>query len=157
MTASWKWRNSGRAIIYDSYNGDTLNEFTISCDGLHVGDAPQSQLGAQADVRLPAGFYINASWQMNARMYADFEPSSRTADNRADAYRLPTYHLLDATIGWMGHITDDVNINLFATGRNLTNSLYFERGIDGANHDLDTFRGYPGAARTMSIGLRLQY
>ena len=70
---------------------------------------------------------------------------------------MPTYHLLDATIGWTGHITNDVNINLFATGRNLTNALYFERGIDGANHDLDTFRGYPGAARTMSIGIRLQY
>ena len=157
MTASWKWQNSGRAIIYDSYYGNTLKEYSINCDGLHVGDAPQTQLGASADVRMPAGFYINASWQMNARMYADFEPSSRNADNHADAYRLPTYHLLDATIGWTGRINSDLNINVFATGRNLTNALYFERGVDGANHDLDTFRGYPGAARTMSIGIRLQY
>ena len=157
MTASWKWQNSGRAIIYDSYYGNTLKEYSINCDGLHVGDAPQTQLGASADVRMPAGFYINASWQMNARMYADFEPSSRNADNHADAYRLPTYHLLDATIGWTGRINSDLNINVFATGRNLTNALYFERGVDGANHDLNTFRGYPGAARTMSIGIRLQY
>ncbi|MGM9803066.1 MAG: TonB-dependent receptor [Muribaculaceae bacterium] len=157
MMASWKWRNSGRAIIYDSYNGDTLNEFTIQCDGLHVGDAPQTQLGAEAQLTLPAGFYLNASWQMNARMYADFEPSSRTADNHADAYRLPSYHLLNATIGWRGYLTNDVSINVFATGNNLTDAHYFERGIDGANHDLDTFRGFTGRARTMSIGLRLQY
>jgi len=155
MTASWKWKNSGRAIIYDSFSGDALKEYNIMCDGLHVGDAPQSQLGGKIDVNMPRGFYFNASWQMNARMYADFEPSSRTSDDTKDAYRLPSYHLLDCTLGWRGHIGDRVSMNAFLNGVNMLDTKYFERGIDGSSHDLNTFRGYPGVARTLSIGFRL--
>lgn len=155
MTASWKWKNSGRAIIYDSFSGDALKEYSIMCDGLHVGDAPQSQLGGKMDIVMPRGFYFNASWQMNARMYADFEPSSRTSSDTADAYRLPSYHLLDCTLGWRGHIGNKMNMNVFLNVTNMLDTKYFERGIDGSDHDLATFRGYPGAARTFSIAFRL--
>ena len=155
MTASWKWKNSGNAITYDTYSGETLKETSISCDGLHVGDAPQTQMGAQLDAKLHGGFYIHAGWQFNARMYADFEPSSRTPNDKADSYEFPSYHLLDATFGWEGALTKDVRINLFATGRNLLDSKYIERGTDGKTHDLDSFTGYWGAARTMSFGFRL--
>jgi outer membrane receptor protein involved in Fe transport len=155
MTASWKWRNSGNAITYDTYSGETLKETSISCDGLHVGDAPQTQMGAQLDAKLHGGFYIHAGWQFNARMYADFEPSSRTPNDKADSYEFPSYHLLDATFGWEGALTKDVRINLFATGRNLLDTKYIERGTDGKTHDLDSFTGYWGAARTMSFGFRL--
>ena len=155
MTASWKWKNSGNAITYDTYSGETLKETSISCDGLHVGDAPQTQMGAQLDAKLHGGFYIHAGWQFNARMYADFEPSSRTPNDKADSYEFPSYHLLDATFGWEGALTNDIRINLFATGRNLLDSKYIERGTDGKTHDLDSFTGYWGAARTMSFGFRL--
>lgn len=156
MTASWKWKNAGTAVTYDTYSGETLKTTTISCDGLHVGDAPQSQLGAQLDAKLHGGFYIHVGWQFNARMYADFEPSSRTSTtDTADSYQFPSYHLVDATIGWEGMITKDVHINIFATGRNLLDSKYIERGTDGKTHDIDSFTGYWGAARTMSFGFRL--
>lgn len=164
MTASWKWKSSGNALIYDSYSGETLKEYTIYCDGLHVGDAPQSQLGAQLDASLPTGngssrgrLYAHLGWQFNARMYADFEPSTRTSDDKTDAYRLPSYHLLDATIGWEGPINNSLRMNLFATCTNMLNTTYIERGIDGATHDLAAFRGYWGAPRLMSLGMRLSF
>ena len=158
MTASWKWKNSGKAITYDTYSGETLNETTIACDGLHVGDAPQSQLGAQLDAKLHGGFYVHAGWQFNARMYADFEPSSRTsADDTADSYRLPSYHLVDATVGWEGVISNGIRANIFATGRNILDETYIERGTDGTSHDITTFTGYWGAARTVSLGIRLYF
>lgn len=158
MTASWKWKNSGKVITYDTYSGETLKETTIACDGLHVGDAPQTQLGAQLDARIPGGFYVHAGWQFNARMYADFEPSSRTSiDDTADSYQFPSYHLVDATIGWEGEIANGIRANVFATGRNLLDETYIERGTDGKSHDIDTFSGYWGAARTVSLGFRLSF
>ena len=54
--ASWKWKSSGEALIYDGYTGETLNTYTIYCDGLHVGDSPQTQFGAMADFKIPYGF-----------------------------------------------------------------------------------------------------
>lgn len=157
MLASWKWQNSGSAIIYDSYKNDVLSEYEISCDGLHVGDAPQTQFGATLDAKLQGGFYAHAGWQYNARMYADFEPSSRTSKDTSDAYELPSYSLVDATIGWEGPIGNDMRLNIFATGTNLLDSKYIERGTDGAKHDLETFKGYWGAARTVSLGFRLSF
>ena len=167
MTASWKWKSTGTAIMYDSYTGDQLSSYAINCDGLHVGDAPQTQMGGQLDATLPRGLYAHVAWQYNARMYADFEPSSRiaasspqadaAAGEAQDAYRLPEYHLMDATIGWRTSLNDNISLNIFASCRNLLNTSYIERGTDGATHDLASFRGYWGAPRTVSIGMRMGF
>lgn len=154
MTASWIWKNSGKAIIYDSFSGETLKEYEIACDGLHVGDAPQTQVGAALDYRAKKGFYAHVAWQLNDRMYADFEPSSRNSSDQEDAYKLPSYNLADASIGWNGKIMNNVRINIFANCNNIFDAKYIERGIDGATHDIDSFKGYWGQARTFSFGVR---
>ncbi|MCQ2068547.1 MAG: TonB-dependent receptor plug domain-containing protein [Bacteroidaceae bacterium] len=155
--ASWKWNSSGEALIYDGYTNETLNTYKIYCDGLHVGDSPQTQFGAQADFKMPYGFYANLSWQFNDRMYADFEPDSRKDASSPDAYRLPSWNVLDATIGWSDQLFENMHLDVFATGRNLTDAHYIERGKDGRDHDLATFRGYWGAPRTLSIGMKLSW
>ena len=86
-----------------------------------------------------------------------FEPSTRTTANPVDAYQLPSYHLLDMTIGWQGMVSKTVSLNVFAHCQNLTNATYIERGTDGATHDLASFRGYWGAPRTMSLGMRVSF
>ena len=156
MLASWKWKGDGDAHVYDKYTNEDLGGYTIYCNGLHVGDAPQTQFGAQLEFKLPKGFSIRTNWQCNARMYADFEPKNRTSQSdKSDSYRIPTYHLLDASANWEGNVTKGIRLNIFATGTNLTDAKYIERGTDGANHDLDSFRGYWGVARTLSIGMRI--
>ena len=93
-------------------------------------------------------------------MYADFEPSSRVESGSnvssevIDAYQLPSYHLMDATIGWRGTMSKDVRISVFAAVKNAFDTKYIERGIDGANHDAATFRGYWGTPRTVTMGVR---
>ena len=155
--ASWKWKSSGKALSYDFFTGDVQNEYAIYCDGLHVGDSPQTQIGMEGNFSLPQGFYARLAWQFNDRMYADFEPSNRTNPNSADAYRLPSWNVIDATLGWSSQLTDNMHIDVFATGRNLTDENYIERGIDGGANDLATFRGYWGAPRTLSVGMKLSW
>lgn len=156
--ASWKWKSEGKATIYDKYTNEELSTFTAYCDGLHVGDAPQTQLGATLDAKLGVGFYAHASWQYNARMFADFDPSKRNnANDTADAYQLPDYSLFDATVGWTGMMAHGVRLNVYATCRNIFDAKYIERGTDGANHDRSTFRGYWGAPRQMSIGMKFMF
>ena len=155
--ASWKWKSSGNALIYDGYTQETLKTYTIYCDGLHVGDSPQTQIGMEGNFSLPKGFYARLAWQFNDRMYADFEPDKRTNPESGDAYRLPSWNVIDATIGWSSQLTDYMHVDVFATGRNLTDENYIERGIDGKNNDLETFRGYWGAPRTLSVGMKLSW
>ncbi len=155
MLASWKWKSGGKAITYDTYSGETLKEYAIYCDGLHVGDAPQTQLGIQLNAQKD-GWYVNADCQHYARMYADFEPSTRVTSDKADAYMLPSHTTLDATAGYRFSLKK-IHFNFFGTMRNITNSKYIERGIDGEKHDLSTFKGYWGMPRLMSMGVEIKF
>lgn len=158
----WRWMNDVHAIIYDDYSGMQVGSVNVYSDGLPVGDAPQTQIGASADVRIPKGFSINVDWQFNDRMYADFDPVTRTdPSDRSYAYRIPSYHLLGVTLQWArmfkvnpGH---EIGLTMFATGVNLLDSMYIERGKDGAGHDLETFRGYWGFGRSFTFGIRLNF
>ena len=138
-----------------------------------MGDAPQTQLGAQLGFDIPCGFRFLADWQFNDRMYADFDPVTRTdPSDRSPSYRLPSYHLLGATLSW----SDDfrlcasradgsgdcpfgrtLGVTVFVTGSNLLDTMYIERGKDGAAHDLATFRGYWGFGRNFSFGVRFSF
>ena len=175
----WRWKNDVSAIVYDDYSGVEAGRVNVFCNGLPVGDAPQTQVGASSKFLLPVGFSLSLDWQFNDRMYADFDPLSRTdASDRQTSYRIPGYHLLGTDISWgqdfrlsgtaryrsfaaaagnSEHGIRHLSLKLFLRGDNLLNTRYIERGKDGSNHDLETFRGFWGFGRTFSFGLRVRY
>jgi len=151
----WRWKNDVEAIIYDNYSDVQVGTVGVYSDGLPVGGAPQTQIGAEAAFSIPGGFALSADWQFNDRMYAEFDPVARTSSqDRSYSYRIPSYHLLGATLQWTCNIAGRYGITVFVTGANLLDTMYIERGKDGNNHDLDTFRGYWGFGRNFSFGLR---
>ena len=152
----WRWKNDVQATIYDDYSGLPVSEVNVYSNGLPVGDAPQTQVGAVLDVRLPKGFRVSVDWRYNDRMYADFEPEDRTdPEDRAAPYRVPGYHLLGADISWSHDFPKGVSTVLFVNGSNLLDTFYIERGVDGTGHDLESFRGFWGFGRNFSLGLRV--
>lgn len=154
----WRWKNDVQATIYDDYTGMPVSQVNVYSNGLPVGDAPQTQVGATLEASLPAGFRISVGWNFNDRMYADFEPEDRTdPDDRADPYRIPGYHLLGADISWSHDFPKGISTTLFVSASNLLNTFYIERGVDGATHDLESFRGFWGFGRNFSFGLRLSF
>ncbi len=163
----WRWKNDVQAVIYDDYSAVEVGRINVYSDGLPVGDAPQTQVGAQLDFDIPYGFRLWADWQFNDRMYADFDPITRTdASDRAASYRIPAYHLLGATLSWSKFFASSaagsngwrgVGLTIFAAGSNLLDTMYIERGKDGSAHDLATFRGYWGFGRNVSFGLRFRF
>ena len=175
----WRWKNDVQAIIYDDYTRQEIGRVNVYSDGLPVGDAPQTQIGAAMSVDMPADFHLSVDWQFNDRMYADFDPVTRTdASDRLPSYRIPSYHLLGATLSWSrrsvlpgkssgktdafgndaaGCRSGKVGLTLFVNGSNLLDTVFIERGKDGASHDIDTFRGFWGFGRTFSFGMRLSF
>ena len=161
---SWRWLNDVEAVIYDNYTDTQVATIGVYSDGLPVGGAPQTQIGADVKFDIPYGFSIAADWSFNDRMYAEFDPVTRTsADDRTPAYRIPSYHLLGATVRWSQNLNksaaDSANarecrLTVFLTGSNLLDTMYIERGIDGAGHDIESFRGYWGFGRNFSFGVR---
>ena len=160
---NWKWKNDVSAVLYDDYTGMEAARVNVYCDGLPVADAPQTQLGANVKFLITGGFALSADWQFNDRMYADFDPLTRSnPDDRQPSYRIPGYHLLGAGLSWSGSLGHGRRwgkapvLNVFLRGDNLLDTLYIERGRDGAGHDLSSFRGFWGFGRNFSFGLRIR-
>lgn len=152
----WRWKNDVTATIYDDYTLQPVSRIDVYSDGLPVGDAPQTQVGATLIVRIPGGFSLTADWRFNDRMYADFDPEDRTdPEDRHAAYRIPSYHLVDLMADWQHKFRRGVGLTVFAGVSNLLDTVYIERGTDGAGHDLESFRGFWGFGRSFSFGVRL--
>lgn len=153
---SWRWKNNVHANIYDPYNGQVLQQINVYSNGLPVGDAPQTQLGANLEVRPIKGLTLRADWQYNARYWADFEPVTRTnPDDLTAPYRIPNYHLLNLGLNWEPVLWKKVRTGLFFNLNNLLDTYYIERGKDGKDHTAATFTGYWGQGRNFNFGIRI--
>ncbi len=152
----WTWRNDVGAEVYDN-NNVLIDTVRVYADGLYVGDAPQLQFGLSADYHFLDAFSLGLNWVFYDHLYADFDPVNRNGPNdREQSYRLPSYHLLDAYFS--------VDFNMFGQAAklnlnalNLLNTEYIMRGMDGADHNLDSFTGFWGFGRTFSAGFQMNF
>ena len=155
---SWEWKNDVSAIIYDNYSGQKVQEIHVYSDGLPVGDAPQTQVGASVSVKPCTGLTMQLGWSYNARYWADFEPNTRTdANDRTEPYRLPDYSLVNLGVSYQKNFkAGDKNVNtvFFFNLNNLFDEWYIERGKDGKDHTLGTFTGYWGQGRNCAFGVK---
>lgn len=152
---NWKWKNNVSATIYNDYNSMPIDTINIYTKGLYVGDAPQTQIGINANIRIAKSIDIYAEWRYNDRMFADFDPSKRTNPNdNQQSFRTPSYHLIDLYASYTLPLAK-VGLKFWASCSNLLDSKYIERGDDGKNHDLATFRGFWGIGRNFNFGMRV--
>ena len=152
----WKWNNDVSAELYN--NDQVLIDSTrVYSKGLKVGDAPQLQIGAFADLRIPGNFTLNLTWLYFDQIYANFDPAGRNNPNdRSQPFRLPSYHTIDAHLMYdfnIGTLKSTAGISSF----NLINSESILRGEDGPTHDLSTFRGFWSPGRTFSFSLKVSF
>ncbi len=175
----WEWKNDVSAIIYDNYTGQAAQKIDVYSNGLPVGDAPQTQIGATLTLKPigamggysmvdPSGtlsyaksgeLTVQLGWNYNARYWADFEPNTRTdANDRTEPYRIPDYHLVNLGINYMKHFiigNKALGTTFFFNINNLFDEWYIERGKDGKDHTLSTFTGYWGQGRNFAFGVKL--
>ena len=154
---NWKWKNDVNATIYDTYTNLAVDTLRVFTDGLFVGDAPQTQLGMTTDIKILNTFGLRAECRYNTRMFANFDPAKRTnVADRSQSFRIPSSFVVDVHIDFPFMISD-VYANLFFVCNNVFNANYIERGDDGINHDLDSFRGFWSYGRNVQAGLRVRF
>ncbi len=163
----WRWKSDATVTIFDNTTNLPKDDKIVYCKGLHVGDAPQTQIGVTIEVN-PfralynkgkifniADFKIKVNWNYNDRHWADFNPINRTDINdRNESYRIPEYHILNLSFTWEQTISNRLGMILFCNINNLLDSEYIERSKDGKNHKRETFTGYWGAPRNISFGIK---
>jgi len=153
---NWTWQNNVTALLYNSDNIviDTVN---VYCEGLYVGDAPQTQVGLRGNFRILRQFDLGINWIWYDRLYADFDPAKRTnPDDTDQSFRIPSYSSMDIHAGFpfeIGKLNCYANISCF----NALNSQNIIRGVDGETHDITSFQGYWSFNRTFSFSLKMNF
>jgi hypothetical protein len=154
--ADWRWKNNVTATLHDNYSGQVIGTINVYSDGLPVGDSPQNQVFLRLDYKTGLKLNIYAETGYFWKFYADFEPQNRTDASDNSVYRIPGYENINA-----GAI---YNFKLFGTPatlnlslNNITNKIHIERGIDGSNHDLATFRGFWSDGISAGAGINIRF
>jgi hypothetical protein len=152
--ADWRWKNDVNAIIYDNYSGSVTGTFNIYTNGIPVGDSPQNQISVGANYNpSPAGSFY-AELRYYDKYYADFEPSGRTDSSNREVFRIPGYSIFNAGASLKFKLLGKsaaINLNI----NNLFGTHYIERGLDGSDHTIETFKGYWSNGISANISLRV--
>jgi len=148
----WRWQGDIEATVYSEIDPTQSVVVKSYLDGVHVGDAPQSQYGLQGRYQLTKNLYVGGTWVYNDRFYANFDPTKRTTpESKVDAYQIPSYYNLDARVGYDVKI-GDYKLQLSAQGYNLTNVMFLS---DATDKDGSTFAyGFPGFGRNFNFSAK---
>ncbi len=152
--ADWRWKNDVSATIFDNYSWHIIGTLNIYTNGLPVGDSPQNQLSLGVEYTPVKYLTLNGDLNYYGKFYADFEPSSRSNPNNPGVYRIPSYTVVNASANYRFSILGKrssaiLNLN------NLTDKIYIERGTDGSDHTINTFKGFWSNGFSANLALRI--
>lgn len=153
----WKWTDDVIADVYDE-NQALLGTVTVYSGGLSVGDAAQTTAALGVDYEVLNRLKIGVDYNYYDRLFAFFNVENRTSltDRGIDAWRMPSYHLVDVNMKYDFKL-GDFNASMFAKVNNLLNTEYIADATDGASHNFDTATVYFGFGRTWSLSFRIRF
>lgn len=95
----WKWTGDVSYELRSDIDQSITKGYAYT-DGLYVGNAPQTQIGAKARWQANKKLDFGATYVYNDRLYADYDPSSYTSEaEKAQPYQLDGYGMLDLRAG----------------------------------------------------------
>lgn len=148
----WRWVGDIEATVYSEIDPTQSVVVKSYVDGLHVGDAPQSQYGIQGRYQINKSLYVGGTWVYNDRFYANFDPSRKTnPEDKIDAYKIPSFYNLDLRVGSDIKI-GDYKLQLQAQGFNVTNVMYWSDVTDNGTGGFAY--GFPGFGRNFNFSAK---
>lgn len=150
----WRWIGDVNATVYSEIDPTVSSTVTSYVDGVHVGDAPQTQFGLQARQQM-GKFYAGLTYTYNARFYAAFDPAAKTdPEDKIDAWKIPAYYQLDARAGYSTKF-GKTKMDLAIQGFNLTDVWYWSDATDNGSGALAY--GYVGFGRNFNFSAKFSF
>jgi len=148
----WRWTGDVEATIYSEIDPTQTTTVKSYVDGLHVGDAPQSQFGLQARYQI-GKFWVGGTYVYNDRFFANFDPASKdTPEEKIDAYQIPSYYNIDARVGYDLKV-GNYDLTLMAQGFNITDQQYWSDVTDNGSGGFGY--GFPGFGRNFNLSAKI--
>jgi outer membrane cobalamin receptor len=129
----WTWA-SGDTVRFTDNDNNPLPEydFYFNANGVHVGDAAQTQFGFSLEWEPVRRMYFRLRGTHFARHYSDFDPFSLIGDNEGrESWKTPQYTLFDFHTGYTMDL-ENVQLTFRGSVLNLINSKFIS---DAENND----------------------
>ena len=135
----WKWTSADTVRFLDDNNNPILDDFgneitaTFDAEGVHVGDAAQTQVGFSVRYEPIPKAYIKLRRTYFDNYYSDFDPLSLNGDNAGrESWKIPAYNLIDLHAGYKFKILEKTKMDLKFSILNLFDEMYIS---DAQNND----------------------
>ncbi len=159
--ADWRWLNDLEDVKLFDDNQVEVGSYDLYLADVHVGDAAQTTFAIGLDYELMKGFKIGMDYNYYDRLFAEFDPLSRTSAPEDDAknpeaWELPDFGLVDVNLRYDVTLAG-LNASFFANINNLFDEEYVSDAYDGDFHDWKSAEVYYGWGRSWSVSLRLNF
>ena len=135
----WRWTSSDTVRFLDDDNNPIIDDFgneiiaTFDADGVHVGDAAQTQIGFSIRYEPTPNSYFKLRRTYFDNYYADFDPLSLNGENAGrESWKIPVYQLIDLHAGYKFKLSKRNKIDLRLSVLNLLDEIYIS---DAQNND----------------------
>ena len=135
----WKWTSADTVRFLDDNNNPILDDFgneiiaSFDADGVHVGDAAQTQYGLSLRYEPTHASYIKLRGTYFDNYYADFDPLSLNGENAGrESWKIPSYNLIDLHAGYKFKLSERNKIDLRLSVLNVKDEIYIS---DAQNND----------------------
>ncbi len=168
---NWEYTNnvSGQFKFYnETSTSDTI--YNIYADGLKVGDAPQTQIGAMLTLTPIKGMRIQFDFRYYDEFYADWNPFKRSDEADSDqVWKSPSYFISDLHFSYKIPLKGKFDITVFTHVFNLFDELYIQDAVDDSDyngyygddnqysHTVNSAEVYLGLPRSFNAGIRFSF
>ena len=122
--------NNAPSVALGHTNSDTLR---YDADGVHVGDAAQTQYGLSMRYEPTYNSYIKLRGTYFANYYSDFDAGTLKGENSGrESWIIPAYQLIDLHCGYKFKLSDKNKLDIRFSVLNLLDEIYIS---DATNND----------------------
>ena len=168
----WQWTSSDTVRFLDDNNNPITDDFGVEMDpvifdaeGVHVGDAAQTQYGLSVRYEPTQESYIKLRGTYFDNYYADFDPLSLNGANSGrESWKIPAYQIIDLHCGYMFNLSDKHKLNIRFSVLNLLDEIYISdaQNNDGFSNSYSDFDAksagvFFGLGRRMNLSAKFSF
>ena len=167
----WRWISSDTVRFYDDDNNTVIDDFgnelisTFDAEGVHVGDAAQTQYGLSFRYQPNSNSYFKLRGTYFDDYYSDFDPLSLNGENAGrESWKIPSYQLVDLHAGYKFNLTPKNKLDIKCSILNLFDKTYISdaQNNDPYNADYQDFDAkssgvFFGLGRRYNISIKINF
>ena len=168
----WRWTSEDSVRLYNDNNQLVRTEY-FNAEGVHVGDAAQTQIGLGLRYEPIRYLYFSGTFTYFDRHFSDFNPFDLNPDknpdsfdengNPVDAWKTPSYYIIDLHAGYSYKIKT-VILSLRFSVLNLLDNIYISDASDNdefstvtKGHDATSAGVFYGLGRRFNVSFSINF